>query len=404
MRVPIINLIFCTFVLFVSCSGQTTVNHSLKFITQDDVRVGAQRTEAWFPLIKGKRIGLVANQTSLIGRVHIADSLLAAGFDLVRVFGPEHGFRGEQEAGKDIGSGKDVKTGLSVISLYGKHKKPFPEDLQGIDVMIYDIQDVGVRFFTFISTMSYVMEACAENNIPLIILDRPDPNGFYVDGPVLDTNFRSFVGLHPVPIVYGMTAGEYAKMVNGEGWLAKRISCQLIIVTVEGYDHNMVYKLPVKPSPNLPDWQSVYLYPTLGLFEGTIMSVGRGTDRPFRIFGHPNFVIGNYIFRPRSIPGVSEHPPYEGQDCFGGDASGFAENIMKNEHHFTISYLIYARQVFPDSMNFFNAYFDKLSGSPVLREQLLQGMDEGSIRQSWQKEVEKFLAIRSRYLLYPDFK
>jgi uncharacterized protein YbbC (DUF1343 family) len=397
-------LVFCTLVLFISCDGQTTVNHSLKFITQEDVRTGAQRTEAWFPLIKGKRIGLVANQTSLIGNVHIADSLLAAGYNLVKVFGPEHGFRGNQEDGKEIQSGKDSKTGLSVISLYGKHKKPLPEDLQGLDVMIYDIQDVGVRFFTFISTMSYVMEACAENNIPLIILDRPNPNGFYVDGPVLDTSFRSFVGLHPVPIVYGMTAGEYAKMVNGEGWLAKGVRCQLIIVTVEGYDHSMVYKLPVKPSPNLPDWQSVYLYPTLGLFEGTIMSVGRGTDRPFRIFGHPDYMIGSYLFTPHSIPGVSEHPPYEGRQCLGGDVSGLAENIMNNEHHFTIIYLILTRQVFPDSVKYFNSYFDKLSGSPVLREQLLQGMDEESIRQSWQKETGKFLAIRSCYLLYPDFK
>ncbi len=344
-----------SFTLFVTCcQGQAGMDRDLKFIEKDDIMVGAQITQDYFPLLMGKRIGLVANQTSLIGSVHLADSLVNAGFRLASIFSPEHGFRGNKEAGEEINNGIDPKTGVKVISLYGLHRKPTDEDLSGIDVMVYDIQDVGVRFFTYISTMSYVMEACAENGIPLIILDRPDPNGFYVDGPVLDTAFRSFVGMHPVPVVYGMTAGEYAGMVNGEGWLAGNMRCDLTVVKVKGYDHSMVYKLPVAPSPNLPNWQSVYLYPSLCLFEGTFISVGRGTDRPFQIIGHPDFYIGSYAFIPHSIPGVSEHPPYEGQACYGQSLSGFAENIRNNEFHFTLSYLLNTHVFFKDSTDFFH--------------------------------------------------
>lgn len=398
------GILFLSFFSLISCIGQDSTAQKLTFITDRDVLVGAQRTESWFPLITGKKIGLVANQTSMIGDVHLADSLISAGFDLVKVFGPEHGFRGEAEYGKELNDGRDDRTGLPVISLYGKNKKPLKEDLQGLDVLLYDIQDVGVRFFTYISTLSYTMEACAENNIPLILLDRPNPNGFYVDGPVLDTHFRSFVGLHPIPVVYGMTAGEYARMVNEEGWLAGGVKCRLIVIAVDGYDHSMIYKLPVKPSPNLPDWQSVYLYPSLCLFEGTMMSVGRGTDMPFRIFGHPRYLIGSFTFTPRSIPGVAEHPPFEGQVCYGSDVSGFAEEISGNAVHFNLTYLMNAYKVFPDTETFFNSYFDKLSGTGSLRKQISEGWDENSIRGSWQPGLDDFREIRKKYLLYPDFE
>ena len=384
-----------------SCQGQVEQAGDLRFISAEDIRVGAQRTREYHPLLEGKRIGLVANATSRIGTTHLADSLLAAGFHLQRIFAPEHGFRGDQEAGKTIVDGTDPKTGIRVISLYGQHKKPTSEDLEGIDIMIYDIQDVGVRFYTYISTMTYVMEACAENDIPLLVLDRPNPNGFYTDGPVLDTAFRSFVGLHPIPVVYGMTSGEYARMVNGEGWLENSLECELSVVPVEGYDHGMIYKLPVAPSPNLPNWQAVYLYPTLCLFEGTIISVGRGTDHPFQVAGHPDFHIGSYVFIPRSIPGVSDSPPYEGTPCYGQSFQGYAGNLFSNETHFTLQYLVNYYAYFKDSTGFFNAYFDKLAGNSTLRTQVNNGVPESVIRQSWQPGLTTFRAIREKYLLYP---
>lgn len=374
----------------------------MKFITDDDIRVGAQRTEVYFHLIKDKKIGLVANQTTLLQGQHLADSLTGAGFELLKIFGPEHGFRGNYEAGKEFTHDRDARTGIEIISLYGAHKKPTPEDLAGIEIMIYDIQDVGVRFYTYISTMTYVMEACAENDIPMLILDRPNPNGFYVDGPMLDTNYRSFVGLHPVPVVHGMTTGEYALMVNGEGWLGDGLRCQLTVVEVEGYDHSMVYKLPVPPSPNLPDWQSVYLYPSLGLFEGTIMSVGRGTDTPFRVIGHPDFMIGSFVFTPGSIPGVSENPPYEGVPCYGQNLTGFAENILDNDAHLTLDYIISAYRYFQGSEEFFNTYFSKLAGTGNLKNQIKEGRTDHEIRSSWEKDLQNFMQVRAKYLIYPE--
>jgi uncharacterized protein YbbC (DUF1343 family) len=385
-----------------SCQGQHNNNQSLKFITEKDIKVGAQRTELYYPLLEEKSIGLVANHTSRIGKVHLADSLAGAGFELARIFSPEHGFRGQYEAGKEIMDGIDQKTGVRVVSLYGNHKKPTQEDLEGIEVMVYDIQDVGVRFYTYISTMTYVMEACAEAGIPVIILDRPNPNGFYVDGPVLDTALRSFVGLHPVPVVYGMTYGEYASMVNGEGWLKDGIHCQLHIVRVDGYDHSMIYKLPVSPSPNLPNWQSVYLYPSICLFEGTFISVGRGTEHPFQVIGHPEFHLGSYVFTPRSIPGVSDHPPFEGVACYGQSLIGYAENIHRNENHFTLQYLIGYYEFFKDSSDFFNGYFDKLAGTYSLKEQVIKGSSVDEIRKSWETGIQGFLEVRSKYLIYTD--
>ena len=324
---------------------------------------------------------------------------------MIKIFAPEHGLRGIAEAGEEVENGQDKKTGVQIISLYGKHLKPSKEDLQNVEVVLFDIQDIGARFYTYISTMTYVMEACAEQGIPMIVLDRPNPNGFYVDGLVLDTAYSSFVGLHPVPIVYGMTIGEYAMMVNGEGWLKYHISCNLKVVPVEGYDHNMIYKLPVRPSPNLPNWQSVYLYPSLCLFEGTVVSVGRGTDKPFQVIGHPHYMIGSYLFIPRRMPGMSSNPPYVDQYCTGIDASSFADHILENEHHLNLFYLLSFYKVLtiqPNSV-FFNSYFDKLAGGLELREMIIQGKSEDEIRQSWEPKLSKFREIRKKYLLYPDF-
>ena len=263
------------------------VTPQLTFIDKEHYVSAAMQMDDYLPLLRGKRVGVVGNQTSIIGETHLVDTLLSLGMDVRKIFTPEHGFRGTADAGAKVHSGKDEKTGLPIVSLYGKNKKPTPEMLQGIDLILFDLQDVGVRFYTYISTMTYVMEAAAENNLPVIVLDRPNPNGFYVDGPVLKSENQSFVGLHQMPVVYGMTIGEYAKMVNGEGWLKNGIRCDLTVIPINKYNRNAIYELPVRPSPNLPNWESVYLYPTLCFFEGTIVSIGRGTETPFQIYGHP---------------------------------------------------------------------------------------------------------------------
>jgi uncharacterized protein YbbC (DUF1343 family) len=395
-------IILLNILIFGSCSAQPATKGKFRFINPGDIKTGAQRTEIYFPWLQEKKIAVVANQTSMIGDVHLVDSLVGAGFTLVKVFSPEHGFRGNSEAGEEIENGRDTATDMEIVSLYGKHLKPTKEDLKDIQIVIYDIQDVGARFFTYISTLTYVMEACAESGIPVIILDRPDPNGFYVDGPVLDTAYASFVGLHPVPIVYGMTAGEYSMMVNGEGWLKGHIACDLKVVPVEGYEHSMICKLPVRPSPNLPDWQSVYLYPSLCLFEGTVVSVGRGTDKPFRVIGHPHFWPGSYIFVPKNIPGISSNPPYLGQNCTGQDLTGYADHILENQHHFTISFLMDYYKVLSKNIEFFNSYFDNLAGGSGLRQMIIEGKTEEEIRKSWEPALERFKEKRKKYLLYPE--
>lgn len=366
--------------------------------------VGAERTGEYFPMIKGKNVAIVANHTSLINGVHLVDSLLSAGFKVVKVFSPEHGFRGNADAGQEINDKIDLVTGLPIISLYGVNRKPQAIDLENVDVIIFDIQDVGARFYTYISTMTYVMEACAENHIPVIILDRPNPNGFYVDGPVLEPAFKSFVGLHPVPIVYGMTVGEYARMVNGEGWLENGVKCKLSIVSIENYKHADFYELPVKPSPNLPNKYAVYLYPSLCLFEGTIVSVGRGTDFPFQIIGHPGYAIGSYLFTPKSIPGVATKPKYEGLTCYGQNLSDFARDMEELPPQLHLSWLIAFYKILKDKGNFFDIYFEKLAGTALLRKQIEEGWSEEQIRESWQPGLDKFKTIRTKYLLYPDFE
>jgi uncharacterized protein YbbC (DUF1343 family) len=327
------------------------------------------------------------------------DFLLDKNVEIVKVFSPEHGFRGEKDAGEKVDNETDAKTGLKIISLYGKHKKPTAEDLQGVEIVIFDLQDVGVRFYTYISTLTYVMEACAENNIPLLLLDRPNPNAFCVDGPVLEAEFKSFVGMHPVPVLYGMTIGEYAKMVNGEGWLKNGVKCNLTVIKMLNYNHNMIVKLPVKPSPNLPDWRSVYLYPSLGFFEGTVVSVGRGTENPFQMYGHPKISYGNYYFVPKAN-GISSNPKLKNDTCRGELLTDYAENFNSNPKKLNIKWLINAYNDLKDKGKFFNAYFIKLAGTPDLRKQIQKGESEKEIRKSWQPALKKFKKTRKKYLMY----
>jgi uncharacterized protein YbbC (DUF1343 family) len=364
---------------------------------------GADQTKLYLNYLKGKNVAMVVNQTSIIGarQTPSADSLLNLGVNIKKIFGPEHGFRGNASNGAKVDDATDAKTGLPVISLYGKHYKPTPADLKGIDLVIFDIQDVGTRFYTYISTLHYVMEACAENNIELLILDRPNPNGTIIDGPILDTAYRSFVGMHPIPIAHGMTIGEYAHMINGEGWLKNHIRCKLKIIKIANYTHAAVYKLPVNPSPNLNTNQSILLYPSVCLFEGTVLSLGRGTLLPFVQVGHP-LLKGkySYSFTPVSIVGMSEDPPQKNQVCYGIDLRNYNTNTIKNSGHINLAWLIELYRAFPDKTHFFNAYFTKLAGTEKLRKQIEEGRSESEIRQSWESGLRNFKNLRHKYLLY----
>lgn len=377
------------------------------FFTAADAQiiVGAERTDLYFDQLEGKKIAVCGNQSSRVGSQHLVDTLVASGFNVVTIFCPEHGFRGKAEAGAHISSSVDERTGIPIVSLYGKNKKPNLSQ-SDIDLIIFDIQDVGCRFYTYISTLHYVMEAAAENDVEVMILDRPNPNGYFVDGPVLDTNYRSFVGMHPIPVVHGMTIGEYGRMINGEGWLAKGIHCKLQIVPMDNYDHNTRYVLPIAPSPNLQTPEAIYLYPSLCLFEGTPISIGRGTDIPFQVYGHPQLTAGDYYFTPRPIKGVSENPPQNGQKCRGYNLSDYAEANLQGSNSFSIQYIIETYQHFPDKAKFFNAnlFFDKLAGTNQLRKDIIAGKSEEEIRASWQPKLRKFKEIRQQYLLYPDFE
>jgi uncharacterized protein YbbC (DUF1343 family) len=369
------------------------------------IKVGAERTEAYFHLLEGKRIALAGNHTSLVGGVHLVDTLLNSGFNLIKVFSPEHGFRGAAAAGEWVESGRDPKSGLPIISLYGSNRKPQPGQLDDVDLILFDIQDVGVRFYTYISTMTYLMEAAAAKGIPMIILDRPNPLGHFVDGPVLQSAHASFVGLHPIPVVHGMTIGEYALMVNGEGWLDKHLACDITVVSVANYDHTTPYSLPVPPSPNLPNMRAVYLYPSLCFFEGTAISVGRGTDMPFQVFGHPELDPARYPhrFRPQSVT-AAPSPPELGNLCHGKDLSKYNPVDLKHMDKINLQYLLDAYKDFPNKDLFFNAFFEKLAGTSELRQQLMAGKSEDEIRNSWQQDLENYKTIRARYLLYSDFE
>jgi uncharacterized protein YbbC (DUF1343 family) len=373
------------------------VKPHLAFIDKEHYVSAAMQINDYLPLIEGKRVGIVGNQTSIVGQTHLVDTLLSLGINIQKIYTPEHGFRGTADAGAKVNSSKDEKTGLPIVSLYGKNKKPTPEMLQGIDVILFDLQDVGVRFYTYISTMTYVMEAAAENNIPVIVLDRPNPNGFYVDGPVLKPENQSFVGMHQVPVVYGMTIGEYAKMVNGEGWLKNGVTCNLTVIPINNYNRNAIYELPIKPSPNLPNWESVYLYPTLCFYEGSIVSVGRGTETPFQIYGHPD-MRGSYTFTPKSTAGASK-PLLEGQCCRGENLVEYAHDYTHNTNQLHLEWVINAYQQLKDK-GFFNNFFVKLSGDKQLQHDIENGKSADEIRASWNKDLEAFKAIRAKYLMY----
>jgi uncharacterized protein YbbC (DUF1343 family) len=392
-----------------------------KRINEQQAIPAAERMQVYVPMLKGKRVAVFANQTSLVQNTHLVDTLVSAGIQVVKIFGPEHGFRGDADAGEHVEDGIDKKTGIPVVSLYGKHRKPTSADLKGIDVLLFDIQDAGVRFYTYISSLQEYMEAAFENGVPLMILDRPNPNGFYVDGPVLDTAFRSFIGMQPVPIVYGMTVGEYAFMIAGEQWLSPKANKKYAyyrtaqqsadtpfhfqVIKNMHYDHDTRYRLPVMPSPNLKEMQSIWWYPSTGLFEGTVLSEGRGTDKPFQLFGHPSLPANLYSFTPRPNAGAKSSKCFY-QRCYGWNVSGTEKEVLKKTGgQIQLSYLLKAYQLFPGKDSFFlkNNFFNRLAGNALLMQQVKKGLSENEIRKSWQPGLTAFKTIRKKYLLYKDF-
>ncbi len=429
MRLPFLLLSFI-------CFSTICLSQNKKYSTATgknpgpDIKPAAERLEAYLPLLKGKTIAVFANQTSTVGNGHLVDALKKAGIHIKVIFGPEHGFRGDADAGEKVETTVDKATGIPVVSLYGAKHKPSDKDLEGVDMMLFDIQDVGVRFYTFISSLQEYMESALEHNLPLMILDRPNPNGFYVDGPVLDPKFKSFVGMQPVPIVYGMTIGEYAQMILQEGWLSPQanqafdrlkaarfkegaIFFKLIVIPCANYTHKSLYTLPVKPSPNLPEIQSVYWYPSTCFFEGTVISEGRGTDKPFQIFGHPSLPKNLYSFTPTSRDGAKD-PKMKDQLCYGWNVSGSPQEVLKKiDHKIQLKYLLQAYKLFPAKDSFFikaksgkeeDYFFNKLAGNADLMQQLKSGQTEEAIRKSWEPKLEVFKKIRKKYLLYPDFE
>lgn len=369
------------------------------------IATGAQQVGQYLEILKNKRVALCTNHTSLINGVHLADTLLSLNVEIVKIFGPEHGFRGMGDAGEKMGDQIDAGTGVPVISLYGKNKKPTPQQMGGIDIMVFDIQDVGARFYTYISTMHYVMEACAEAKIPLLILDRPNPNGHYVDGPVTEPAFQSFVGMHPIPVVHGLTIGELAKMINGEKWLTGQKECQLTVIPCTGYTHKTPFEFEVAPSPNLKDERAILLYPSLCFFEGTIVSVGRGTNRPFTVIGYPESQIGDYYFTPESRPGAKT-PPHLGKKCRGYDLEKESARFRSGEARLDLSWLIEMMTAHKGPEVFINnsKFFDLLFGTDSVRKQLLAGATEAQIRASWEPKLRVYKELRKQYLLYPDFE
>ena len=405
--------------LVISCPKEQ--NH--KKLTDDKpVIPAAERMHVYVPMLKGKKVAVFANQTSMVKNTHLVDTLIRSGINVVKIFSPEHGFRGDADAGEHVSDGLDKKTGVKVVSLYGKHRKPTTEDLKDVNVMLFDIQDVGVRFYTYISSLQEYMEAAFEHGIPLMILDRPNPNGFYVDGPVLDTAYRSFIGMQPVPVVYGMTLAEYAFMIAGEKWLSKKANARhdfyktaqnspdtpfhFQVIKNANYDHQTKYRLPVMPSPNLKEMQSIWWYPSTCFFEGTVLSEGRGTDKPFQYFGHPVLPKNLFSFTPMPNAGAKSSKCFY-QKCYGWDVSGSEEKVLdKTDGQIQLSYLIKAYELFPGKDSFFlkNNFFHKLAGNAILMKQIKNGMSEKEIRKSWEQELTAFKAIRKKYLLYKDFE
>ena len=369
------------------------------FRQADSVIPGAERMEEYLPLLKGKKTGILTNHTGRIGNTHLVDTLLARGVDVQAVFAPEHGFRGDADAGETVRGYRDPRTGISVVSIYGAHKKPKQEEIRKLDVVLFDIQDVGLRFYTYLSSMHYMMEACAEAGVPMIVLDRPNPNGMYVDGPVLDMTLRSFVGMHPIPVVHGMTLGELARMIHGEGWLEGALRCDLHVIPCVNYTRRTRYVLPERPSPNLPNMRSIYLYPSLCPFEGSVVSLGRGTDFPFQVYGHPKLPDNGFSFMPQAGPGAL-NPPWKGQRCYGRDLRTDPSDEAVISNGLDLSYLISAYRMLGMGEQFFNPMFDKLLGVRYVRQMIVAGESAGSIKARWRGDVERFKESRRAYLLY----
>ncbi|MGZ3880388.1 MAG: exo-beta-N-acetylmuramidase NamZ family protein [Flavisolibacter sp.] len=433
IRLKYLFISICCFSLATSCPAQKEKIKSKTNNTKTKIKVdkvnsssiipGAERLNEYLPQLKGKRVAIFANNTAMVGNTHLVDTLLKLGVTIKVAFGPEHGFRGKAPDGAKVETTIDKATGIPIVSLYGQKNKPGKEDLKDVDVMVYDIQDVGTRFYTFISSMQLYMEAAIENNIPLIILDRPNPNGFYVDGPVLDPKFKSFVGMQPVPVVYGMTIGEYAQMLLQEGWLNKdanetykRIIAaryasgakffQLRVVECSNYTHKSKYVLPVKPSPNIPEIQSVYWYASHCFFEGTVISEGRGTPKPFEWVGHPSLPKNLFSFTPHATEGAPS-PKYKDQACYGWNLSGTPQEVLKMiDGRLQLKYLLEAYKMFPDKEHFFKKDngFNRLAGTDELMKQIKDGKSEQEIRTSWEPKLTEFKKIRKKYLLYPDFE
>ena len=428
INVKLISAFLSLLIFIASCSAQK----NQKVITQQQpgatekqesrIIPGAERMNVYLPLIKGKRIGIFANQTSMVGDVHLVDTLKKSGVDIKVIFGPEHGFRGVASAGEKIGNYIDEKTGIPIVSLYGEKRRPSAEDLKDVDILIFDIQDVGARFYTIISSLQEYMEAAMESSKPLLILDRPNPNGFYVDGPVLDPKFKSFVGMQPVPIVYGMTIAEYAFMIAGENWLSEKANQKYAyyrtaqnspdtpfhfqVIKCQNYTHKSKYILPVKPSPNLPEIQSIYLYPSTCLFEGTALSEGRGTERPFQLFGHPLLPHNLYAFVPKPNEGAKSSKHYY-ETCYGWNLHGTPGEVLKKvDNHVQLKWLMEAYRLFPGKDSFFlkSNSFNRLAGNDVLMQQIKDGRSEKEIRKSWEPALGEFKKIRKKYLLYEDFE
>jgi uncharacterized protein YbbC (DUF1343 family) len=382
---------------FLSCNSQVETR-------RNDVIPGAEQMHLYLPLLKNKMVGIVANHTSRVKNSHLVDTLLNSNVNIAKIFALEHGFRGDADAGQQLEDGIDSRTGIPIVSLYGKDYKPTPSDLEGIDVLLFDIQDVGVRFYTYLSSLHYVLEASSENKVLLIVLDRPNPNGFYVDGPILDTVYQSFVGLHPIPIVHGMTLGELANMMIGENWINQANHAELNVILCKNYSHDSIVNITINPSPNLQSMKAIYLYPTLGLFEGTIMSVGRGTDFPFLVFGHPVFPEGNIKFTPRSIPGISTHPKFKGRECQGVLLNDYPMEYLINQPGIHLEWIILAYERMGKPEDFFNSFFLNLSGNKSLKQKIANGWSAEKIKKTWEPGLNEFKIMRKKYLLYNDFQ
>ncbi|MFY0254013.1 exo-beta-N-acetylmuramidase NamZ domain-containing protein [Chitinophaga sp. 30R24] len=384
-------ILFC--ILLAGCFFETSAQYA------DHVLPGATQTMRYLPLLKNKRVALMVNQTATIDKTHLVDTLLKLHVKIQKIFSPEHGFRGTAGHGEKVANSIDSATGIPIISLYGQHRKATADDLKDVDILLFDVQDVGARFFTYISSLQELMESAAENKKTLVILDRPNPNGDYVDGPVLDTAYHSFIGMQPIPVVHGMTVGEYASMLNGERWLSKGLHCNIKIIPCENYSHQTYYRLPIKPSPNLPNMAAVNLYPSLCLFEGTTLSLGRGTDKPFQLYGTPYFPKQNFTFTPRASAS-NPTPVLKDQLCYGFDLSNAPETIPHKNRKIELKWLINAYHLYTDKEKFFTPFFTKLAGNTQLQQQIIKGMSEADIRKSWEPGLAKFKVIRAKYLLY----